>query len=496
MISKVRPTKILTKRGYAIVKSEFELRELHRCRKDLTVKPFINSGYGVEGVPYPIYLESKKKLYLPKFYGFEHFGDPDIIKISKGTDIDVEFKGSLRDKQHPVVDAFLHTCSTGKHTNKSNGGIVSVPCGWGKTIMALYIISKLNKKTIIVVHKEFLLNQWRERIAEFLPDARVGIIQGPKIDVEGKDIVLAMLQSLSVKDYPEEIFNEFGFSVVDECHHIAAEVFSRALPKINSYYSLGLSATPNRADGMTKVFKMFLGPIVYKTDADDKCVEVRVVDYNEPHNLQYIKEELTFTKKLCLPRMINNIANNPNRNLLIVKLAKSLVDSNKQTIILSDRRTQLKLLHSQINEFATVGYYVGGMKQKDLKISEGCQVILGTFPMSSEGLDIPTLDAAIFATPKSNIQQSIGRITRKQHSEKPIAYDIVDKFSMFPNQYRKRERLYKKLKYIVFKTSITIPEYGWAVKGAGDALLVQTLKKLTLCTFGRKPKAKCLIVAD
>ena len=478
MISKVRPTKILTKRGYAIVKSEFELRELHRCRKDLTVKPFINSGYGVEGVPYPIYLESKKKLYLPKFYGFEHFGDPDIIKISKGADIDVEFKGSLRDKQHPVVDAFLHTCSTGKHTNKSNGGIVSVPCGWGKTIMALYIISKLNKKTIIVVHKEFLLNQWRERIAEFLPDARVGIIQGPKIDVEGKDIVLAMLQSLSVKDYPAEIFNEFGFSVVDECHHIAAEVFSRALPKINSYYSLGLSATPNRADGMTKVFKMFLGPIVYKTDADDKCVEVRVVDYNEPHNLQYIKEELTFTKKLCLPRMINNIANNPNRNLLIVKLAKSLVDSNKQTIILSDRRAQLKLLHGEISEFATVGYYVGGMKQKAREESMTKQVILATFHIAREALDIKSLNVLFLATPKSDIIQAVGRILRDSKINNHLIVDFVDNFSSFANQAKRRLTYFRKKNYNI--KTFEIEEDGTITNSYEDDYIPRCRKKKSI----------------
>ena len=298
MISKISPDKILTKRGYAVVKEHFDFKTLQKCRKDLNVKPFVNSYYGAEAKPYPIYLESKKKLYLPKFYGLEHFGNPILIKMPKGHNINVTFAGELRSKQKPVVQAFLHTCKKGKSVEKSNGGIISVPCGWGKTIMALYLISKLNKKTIIIVHKEFLLNQWKERIQEFLPSARVGLIQGPKIDIEDKDIVVAMLQSLSIKTYDNKIFNEFGFTIVDECHHIAAEVFSRALHKINSYYSLGLSATPNRADGLTKVFKMFLGPIVYNIEKDNKCVEVRVIEYHEPSNKVYTKEELTFTKKL------------------------------------------------------------------------------------------------------------------------------------------------------------------------------------------------------
>ena len=128
-------------------------------------------------------------------------------------------------------------------------------------------------------------------------------------------------------------------------------------------------------------------------------------------------------------------------------MAKKLVDDNRQVLILSDRRNHLSYLYGLINKFTTVGYYIGGMKQKDLNMSEKANVILGTFTMSSEGLDIPTLDAAIFTTPKSNIEQSIGRITRKAHNTLPIAFDIVDCFSIFINQLKKREKIYRKLKY-------------------------------------------------
>ena len=481
---------VLTKRGYAIVKKRFDYKDISNCKKELLVKPFVNNNYGVAAEAYPIFLESSKKLYLPKHYGIKNFGEPECVKLTKGHEIDLEFKGTLRPNQIPVVKAFLYTCKDGPFINKSNGGIISVPCGWGKTIMALYIISKLNRKTIIIVHKEFLLNQWRERINEFLPHARVGIIQGPKIDVNNKDIVLAMLQSISIKDYDSKIFKDFGFTIVDECHHIAAEVFSRSLPKINSYYSLGLSATPKRADGLGKVFNMFLGPSVYKIDKDEKCVDVRIISYNEVHNLKYNHEEMNYMGKLCMPRMINNIINNNNRNYLILYLAKDLVKKGRQVIILSDRRNQLKYLHEKLsnNDELTVGYYVGSMKQKDLKQSEKANIILGTFPMAAEGLDIPTLDAAIFASPKSNIQQSIGRITRKVHKTLPIAYDIVDNFSIFPNQYKKRLRLYKKLNYNISTTQITINTE------LTDSLIDYSLHKLQkLEKKSRKKQTKCLI---
>ena len=98
-------------------------------------------------------------------------------------------------------------------------------------------------------HKEFLLNQWIKRIEEFLPEARIGIIQASKVDYKNKDIVIGMLQSLSSKEYDiEEVFGDFGFTVVDECHHIAAEVFSRSLPKV--ILIIHLDSQPHRKEQM------------------------------------------------------------------------------------------------------------------------------------------------------------------------------------------------------------------------------------------------------
>ncbi len=140
---------------------------------------------------------------------------------------------------------------------EQGGGLLDLPCAWGKTSASLYIISQLKKKTIVIVHKEFLMNQWIERIQQFLPNAKIGKIQGQVIDIEGKDIVLGMLQSLSMKDYPASMFDSFGLTIIDEVHHISSEVFSCALFKLVTKYTLGLSATMNRSDGTTKVFKIY-----------------------------------------------------------------------------------------------------------------------------------------------------------------------------------------------------------------------------------------------
>ena len=177
---------------------------------------------------------------------------------------------------------------------KLGGGLLELYTGYGKTVCALKIIADLNVKTIIIVHKEFLLRQWVERIEQFLPDAKVGRLQGSTIDIKDKDIVIGMLQSLSMKDYEIELFKSFGLTIVDECHHIGAEVFSRALFKVVTKYTLGLSATMKRKDGLTKVIKMFLGKVVVKKEREGKeKVCVKTINY-EVVDEYFNKVELNF----------------------------------------------------------------------------------------------------------------------------------------------------------------------------------------------------------
>lgn len=442
----------LTGKGFSVIKQSLPFRDLRRIRTELTVAPRVNENFGPPPKSFPVFLESHRKLYLPKHYGFEYFGNPGKVKVaSKGKRINLEFQGQLREKQLPAVRAFLDSCADGPLAEKSKGGVVSLPCGYGKTIIALYLIAQLKKKVLIIVHKEFLINQWRERIAQFLPDARVGLIKAQTVDVRHKDIVLGMLQSISMKEYDDSTFSSFGFTIIDECHHIGAEVFSRALPKINSWYSLGLSATPKRKDGLSKVFHWYLGPMVYQVKKRDGMkVDVKVLNYY-CNDQAYNKEEVTGFGKMCMPRMINNITQYRRRTELIIELVKKLRHDNKKILILSDRRQHLKDLHALVEMWgkASVGYYVGGMKQTALSKSERNDVILGTYTMSSEGMDIPDLDSIIFASPKSDIVQSIGRVLRKNHATNPIAWDVVDNFGPFVNQYKKRRAYYRRLKYAI-----------------------------------------------
>ena len=428
------------------------------------MKPFTLSDFKQEK-SFPIYIESKNNYYIPKYYGLKHFGDNVTNKLTSGDDITIEFNGSLRDYQDKIVKLYMNTCNEDKFTNEySNGGLISIQCGGGKTVIALNIITKLKKKTLVVVHKTFLMDQWKERIQQFIPNAKIGYIQGPDIIIEDCDIVIGMLQSLSQKEYDKKQFDSFGLCIIDEAHHIGAEVFSRSLRRISSWYMLGLSATPKRKDGLSKVFEYYIGPYIYKqTESEKREVDVNI--FTIKNNNKYQEEVLNYMGKSNMPRMINNICEYIPRTKFICKLVKFIIDNgteNTQILILSDRRNHLndifKIIES--NKICSVGYYVGGMKELDLKKSESKTLILGTYSMSSEGMDIPSLNTLILSSPKSDIQQSVGRILRKKGEILPTVYDINDNFSSFSNQIKKRKTFYKKCNYKQYLIELDLNNYS------------------------------------
>ncbi len=321
-------------KGYTIYKENISVEEQQALRKELNVKPFVPKSSLIKPQPFPVYRESKKKLYIPRFYGLEIYGEPDDSLISEGKKINLKFKGELREKQKPVVDKYM------KHIKTKSSGLLALHTGFGKTCLALNIISRLNLKTIIIVHKEFLLRQWIERIEQFLPDAKVGKIQAKTVDTEGKDIVICMLQSLSMKDYPKDMFKEYGFMIVDEVHHLGAEVFSRAFYKVVTKYALGLSATIKRKDGLTKVIKWFLGDVVCKIERKgEDNVLVKVINY-ETNDEEFNNVLLNFRGQVNYTGMIKKICEFNRRSEFILKVLSDLLkeNTNQQIMILGHQK--------------------------------------------------------------------------------------------------------------------------------------------------------------
>lgn len=444
----------LGQKGYTIPKIFLSNEEQIKIRNELTINPFSLYQIGQENDNkiYPAYRESSSKFYLPHYYGITNYGLPQSYKISEGKDINLLFNGKLRDYQEPVVNKFIQHCEDVKY----GGGLLELYCAWGKTSASLYIITKLRKKTLVIVHKEFLMNQWIERIQQFLPDAKIGKIQGPIIDIDDKDIVLCMLQSLISKEYPPSIFEEFGFTIIDEVHHISSQSFSNSLFKVVTKYMLGLSATMERKDGTTNVFKMFLGDIIYKSvrkEENDVCV--RAIEYYiDDDDFNEVKYD--YRGNPLYSTMISKLCEYNHRSEFILKILVDLLaeNSEQQIMILAHNKNLLKYLHDAIlhRNIATVGYYIGGMKECQLKNSENKKVVIATYSMASEGLDIKTLTTLIMATPRTDIEQSVGRILREKHNN-PIIIDIIDSHNIFKNQWNKRKSFYKKQNYKIIGCS-------------------------------------------
>jgi len=440
------------KKGYTIYKSDLSPQEQLFIRTELTVKPYVPKS-PVQPEPFPIYRESPNKYYLPRYFGLDNFGELTENKLPKGDDIDITFQGEMREYQVNIVNKYI------KFVKDSGGGLLDVDPGKGKTVMALYIISQLKKKALVIVHKSFLLNQWIERIQQFLPNARVGKIQGQIIDIENKDIVIGMLQSLSQKDYPESLFDCFGISIYDETHHLGAEVFSRSMMKIQTNYTLGLSGTMQRKDGLTKVFKMFLGDIIHKekTDTSEHKVIVKAINY-KVNDDEFNKIEYDYRGNPLYSTMISKLCNYNRRSEFIIKVVEEELKINpeQQIMILAHNKSLITYLHKSIEHrlIATVGYYIGGMKEEELKISESKKVIIATYAMASEGLDIKTLTTLIMASPKTDVCQSVGRILRTKHTS-PLVIDIIDYHDIFEKQWQKRRQYYIKQKYNIISSNNT-----------------------------------------
>lgn len=446
---------IINHKGYIIRKNSIDIQVLNSIRNELTVQPHINPNYAEQVAPYPVYFETEKNIYLPRFYGLQKFGPP-----TKGLVFNplvcpmLDTTMTLRDYQTPIITKTLDILQ-----NTCGGGILELYTGSGKTSIALYLMCQLKVKTLIIVHKSFLLQQWIERIKQFIPNASIGVIQGQIFDVENKSIVIGMLQTLSMKTFKYEQFSDFGLTIVDETHHIGAEVFCRALIRIVTKYMIGLSATPVRKDGLTKVIHWFIGPTAYSLQRDGNQAQKVLVKkiIFKSSDMSYLREQKNFKGTVLLPAMINQVCDYAPRNALIIhEILYYAREEERQIMVISDRINHLHELKQIIDNMYTnkqnklvTGLYTGRQKQSELIISEKAKIIFSSYAMCREGLDIQSLNTIIFATSNGDVIQTSGRILRKTHNVSPLIIDIADQFSSFKGQSKKRDAFYKKSNYLV-----------------------------------------------
>lgn len=476
----------LSKRGYVIRKDSISDKELKFLKTTLIARPLQDDKYtffNKQDNSFPIYIETKNKIYIPKMFGINRYGFPEgLMPNYTGIkwDKEIKFTGNLYPIQEQAVSQLVNELKNGK-----TGGILSLGTGLGKSISALNVLSQIRGKTLIIVNKIPLMKQWESEIKNFLPDAEIGFIQGQKnVSVDDKDIIIAMLQSLARIDYPDSLFETINTVIIDECHNLSSKVFSQVLSKLSCQYTIGLSATPKRSDGCEYVFKHHIGDIVYQSSTErtglNPIIRTIKIDSDEYKEISTINQ-ITGQNQIQFTSMISELITMEKRNKLIIELIKHLVHSeNRKLLILSDRRDHLKNLKTQLDNDLeitfTYGLFLGQMKYQELERSKLSQVILATFSAFGEGVSEKDLDTLILITPKKfighlknsiknesgRLEQIVGRIFRKEHVEKnPLIIDLQDNFSVYKTQNSGRNVFYKQhFKNAVFENhNINLDNY-------------------------------------
>jgi superfamily II DNA or RNA helicase len=453
----------LSKHGYVLKKEDLSTDSIAQLKNDLVARPLQDTKFAAtQATTFPVYIETKNKIYVPRRYGLDKFGEAGKMLrnyLGQDTRTPLSFQGSLRESQIEPYERLRAACL------EEGGGVLQLHTGGGKTFIAIKLIADLGKKTLIVVNKIPLMEQWKKEIQMFLPCAKVGILQGQKnVSVVDCDIVIGMLQSLAQIDYPDALFEDFGCVVIDEIHNISSKVFSKILFKLSSLYMVGLSATPERADGLSYVYKWHIGGIIFKSQATRDGLHP-VVQLYKAHSDKYIEHSTTnkFTgkKQIQFTQMLTELTEMPGRNRFIVSLICQFASQGRKVLVLSDRRQHLMTLESHLkkkNVDFSFGLFLGQMKISQLEQSKRANVILATYKAFGEGVSERDLDTLVLTTPKKfvghlqnttkkeagSLEQIVGRIFRKTHeSFHPVIADIQDQFSVYKNQASQRLAFYK-----------------------------------------------------
>jgi len=448
---------VLTTKGYSILKSQLSEKDTKALQEELTVAPKMNMKFATKAVmdaaKFKLYRESPTRWYIPRAWGTTKYGPAEENVVPEGAALRSElvFQGKPYDYQVAIMDSFM---------NAGANGLICVPCGKGKTFMALGIAARIGKRFLVVVDKEFLMNQWRGEMEALFPGIRVGIVQGPKreIDPAKYDCSICMIQTIcgQGQEIADGLFSDYGFTIFDECHHLGAQHFSRTLQRIQTRSMLGLSATPTREDGMSKVFTWFLGEPVYweKVREPDPTVEVKGV-FIETNDETYNTVPTDWRGEPVMARLLGNILGCDDRNREVLRWIRKLAEEpSRRILVLSERIGHLKRIEELVREAdaeLTMAYYVGGMKEEVREAGAAtARILLASYAMASEAMNIKTLNAVILASPRKSIEQSTGRILRVRPDQRqvaPVIVDIVDKHSMYQSQWRKRLAYYKKCAY-------------------------------------------------
>lgn len=371
--------------------------------------------------------------------------------------IKVSFSGELTETQQAAV----------KSWKSHDVGILCAPPGAGKTVMACSIIAQRKVSTLILVHRQHLLDQWKKQITKFLgiPAKEIGTMSGTKKKLTGQ-VDIGSLMSLSNIEDLTELSERYSQIIIDECHHIPAKSFEAILKQLPSRYVLGLTATPYRKDGLEKILFQQCGPIRHEIKSVDggalsKSVNIYETGFRTPREVG---------EKPPYHVLVHCLTHDPSRNQRITDLAVKAVNESSFPLLISDRKDHLDLLQNLIKEQGAIEIIrLDGdltSKQRRLaieqigtfRVTRTPVLLMATGSLIGEGFDLPELDTLILASPLSfegRMVQYAGRLHRLVEGKTKVRIvDFVDSFSaLLLKMYRNRVKAYQKMGYTIHEPS-------------------------------------------
>ena len=365
---------------------------------------------------------------------------------------DLSFIGTLTATQSAAVDAMLG----------HEEGVLVAPPGAGKTVMACAAIARRSTPTLILVHRRQLLDQWSDRLQKFLGLSKNEIHILGKARYPAAPVALGMFPTLARSEFPEALLAKYGHVIIDECHHVPAASFEAAMKRCTARYILGLTATPNRKDGLQKILFLQCGPIRHRIDLDHSEEQSRTVFVRE-FSLRLPAEK----DRLPIHQIWEHLIQSGERNRAIASDVASALKEQRFCALLSDRKEHLNTLESLLREKWPEEsiYRIDGSTNQKLRTailgnlrSKAAErqpfALLATASLLGEGFDMPELDTLFLAMPisfKGRLIQYAGRLHRFSERKKSVRiYDYVEPDHPLTAQiYRKRTAAYREMGYSI-----------------------------------------------
>jgi superfamily II DNA or RNA helicase len=367
-----------------------------------------------------------------------------------GEPVAFEFKGKLDESQQQAARAVL----------AHETGVLCAPPGWGKTVLATSVIAARGRSTLVLVHRKPLVEQWAERLAEFLdiPSKAIGRIGAGRRRTTNQ-IDIAMVQTLARSEALHELVRGYGHVVIDECHHVPAVSIERVLSAFPARYITGLTATPYRRDGHQPIIAMQCGPIrrvVDTTVVQQRALELRVTRRDTSFDASVLPSGAS------IQEIYTAIACDNDRLQLVAADAREAVREGRAVMILTERRDHLERLAECLREdLPNLVVLHGGIQAKarraalkhlaDLPEDEA-RLVVATGRYVGEGFDDPRLDTLLLTMPiawKGTVVQYAGRLHRAHPAKRDARIiDYVDAdVPVLRRMYAKRLKAYKKMGY-------------------------------------------------